>query len=204
MKTVTSRRPRDPTGASLAELPEVDLRNFAVRRNPYAARIAAEGSELVHDGPSPASLAEIPEVDLRSAKRQRNPFAKRIDAAALAMHTRRGRPALGDEGGPTVTRSVRLPVALAKALEVLARGEGITTHALMRQTLANRVRAELAIYHRPSAAREGRPSVAREGRPAEGAPPVSPAAATAGPRPRRPRRRRGSARTGPRSSPGSR
>jgi hypothetical protein len=196
MKKATSRRQPDPSLASLEALPEVNFQDFTVHRNRHAARIAAEGSTLRHDGPSRASLAEIPEVDLRSAKRRRNPFAKRIDASALAMHTRRGRPALGDETGPTVTRSVRLPVALAKALEVLARGEGITTHALMRQTLASRVRAELAIYHRPSVAREGRPA----DRPAA----LSRAAATAGPRPRRPRRRRGSARTGPRSSPGSR
>lgn len=196
MKKATSRRSTEPTRASIDELPEVDFQSFTVRRNPYAARIAAEGSALLHDGPSRASLAEIPEVDLRSAKRRRNPFAKRIDASALAMHTRRGRPARGDETGPTVTRSVRLPVALAEALEVLARGEGITTHALMRQTLANRVRAELTGYHRAA--------VAREGRPADRTAELSRAAATAGPRPRRPRRRRGSARTGPRSSPGSR
>jgi hypothetical protein len=137
-------------------LPEVDFKSFAVRRNPYAARIAAEGIELVHDGPSRASLDELPELDLRTAKVRRNPYAKHLDPSALAMHTRRGRPAAGAEAGPTVTRSVRLPVALARALEVLARDEGITMHALMRNTLASRVRAELLRYRSPLVAREGR------------------------------------------------
>jgi hypothetical protein len=156
MKKATTRRRREPTKASLEELPEVDFRKVSVRRNPYAARIAAEGSELVHDEPSRASLAELPEVDLRSAKVRRNPFAKRIDASALTMRATRGRPPLGDEAGPTVTRSLRLPVALVEALEMLARGEGITTHALMRNVLASRVRAEL-LRHRSSAmAREDR------------------------------------------------
>jgi hypothetical protein len=158
MKKATFRRRSDPTRASLEALPEVDFHSFAVRRNPYAARIAAEGSELVHDEPSRASLAEIPEVDLRSAKRRRNPFAKRIDASALAMQTKRGRPARGEEAGPTVTRSVRLPAALAEALEALARDEGITMHALMRNVLASRVRAELMRYRSPLVARERRGS----------------------------------------------
>jgi len=158
MKKATFSRSLDPTKASLVELPEVDFRSYTVRRNPYAARIAAEGRELVHDEPSRASLAEIPEIDLGTAKRRRNPYAKRIDPSALSMHTRRGRPTRGDESGPTVTRSVRLPVALASALELLARDEGITLHALMRQTLAGRVRAEMMRHRLPMVAREGRPA----------------------------------------------
>lgn len=158
MKKATSRRRSDPTRASLAELPEVDFQRYKIRRNPFAARIAAEGSELVHDGPSRASLAEIPEVDLRAAKRRKNPFAKYLNESALAMHTRRGRPSRGEEAGPTVTRSIRLPVALAKALEALARDEDITVHALMRNVLASRVRAELSGFRTPLVAREGRPA----------------------------------------------
>jgi len=129
---------------------------FTVRRNRFAARVAADGIQLVHDEPSSASLAEIPEVELHSAKRRRNPFVKQIDPSALQMHVRRGRPSLGDESGPTVTRSVRLPVPLAKALELLAKHEGITVHALMRMTLASRVRAELMRSHVPAVARDGR------------------------------------------------
>jgi hypothetical protein len=164
MKKATSRRRREPTPASLAELPEVDFRRYKVRRNPFAARLAAEGSELVHDGPSRASLAEIPEVELRSAKRRKNPFAKYLDASALAMQTKRGRPPRGEEAGPTVTRSIRLPVALDKALAALAREEEITVHALMRNVLASRVRAELLRFRSPSMAREGRPAARPEPR----------------------------------------
>jgi hypothetical protein len=157
MRKVRSRK-LEPTRASLRELPEVDLRASTVRRNPFAARIAAEGIHIVHDGPSRASLAAIPEVDLRTAKLRRNPFAKQIDASALRMHVRRGRPAADDaDAGPTVTRSVRLPEALAKALEAIAKHEGVTVHALMRTTLADRVRAVLSPYA-PLAAREGRPA----------------------------------------------
>jgi hypothetical protein len=36
-------RERGPSAASLREIPEVDFKSAKVRRNPYAARIAAEG-----------------------------------------------------------------------------------------------------------------------------------------------------------------
>ncbi len=41
-------RPREPSAASLREIPEVDFGRARVRRNPYAARVAAEG--IVHVG----------------------------------------------------------------------------------------------------------------------------------------------------------
>src|SRR6266511_5514118 len=40
--------PREPSRASLREIPEVDFDRARVRRNPYAARVAAEG--IVHVG----------------------------------------------------------------------------------------------------------------------------------------------------------
>ncbi|HWO20602.1 MAG TPA: hypothetical protein VNO30_17655 [Kofleriaceae bacterium] len=169
MKKAASRRRKEPSPASLAEMPEVDFARYRVRKNRFAARIAAEGSALVHDGPSPASVAEIPEVDLRSAKYRKNPWAKYLNESALAMHTRRGRPARGEETGPTVTRSIRLPVALDKALAALARAEDITVHALMRNVLASRVRAELASLRSPFVAREGRPAARPAPRKAAGA-----------------------------------
>lgn len=46
MKKVT--KPRAPSAASLREIPEVDFGRARVRRNPYAARLAAEG--IVHVG----------------------------------------------------------------------------------------------------------------------------------------------------------
>lgn len=42
------RKPREPSKASLREIPEVDFAKAKVRRNPYAARVAAEG--IVHVG----------------------------------------------------------------------------------------------------------------------------------------------------------
>lgn len=41
-------KPREPSKASLREIPEVDFDRARVRRNPYAARIAAEG--IIHVG----------------------------------------------------------------------------------------------------------------------------------------------------------
>ena len=41
-------RPREPSAASLREIPEVDFGRARVRRNPHAARVAAEG--IVHVG----------------------------------------------------------------------------------------------------------------------------------------------------------
>lgn len=42
------RKPREPSKAALREIPEVDFDTARVRRNPYAARVAAEG--IVHVG----------------------------------------------------------------------------------------------------------------------------------------------------------
>jgi hypothetical protein len=44
------RKPREPSKASLREIPEVDFASATVRRNPYAARIAAEGMIHVRRG----------------------------------------------------------------------------------------------------------------------------------------------------------
>ncbi len=41
-------RPREPSAASLREIPEVDFGRARVRRTPYATRVAAEG--IVHVG----------------------------------------------------------------------------------------------------------------------------------------------------------
>lgn len=46
MKRVTGRKSREPSRASLHEMPEIDFSNAKVRRNPYAARIAKEGMSI--------------------------------------------------------------------------------------------------------------------------------------------------------------
>jgi hypothetical protein len=63
MKNGTIKRQVTPTAASLRELPEIDFRQYRIRRNPYAGRIKREGVKVAHDEPSRASLIEMPEVD---------------------------------------------------------------------------------------------------------------------------------------------
>jgi len=46
MKKERSKAAREPTKASLREMPEVDFAHAKVRRNPYAARIAAKGISI--------------------------------------------------------------------------------------------------------------------------------------------------------------
>ena len=43
---------RDPSQSSLREIPEVDFEHARVRRNPYAARIAAEGIHVGRGRPT--------------------------------------------------------------------------------------------------------------------------------------------------------
>ena len=43
---------REPSKASLREIPEVDFARARVRRNPYAARIAAEGIHVSRGRPT--------------------------------------------------------------------------------------------------------------------------------------------------------
>ncbi|BDG09231.1 hypothetical protein [Anaeromyxobacter paludicola] len=42
------RKPKEPSAASLRDIPPVDFDHARVRRNPYAARVASEG--VVHLG----------------------------------------------------------------------------------------------------------------------------------------------------------
>jgi hypothetical protein len=43
MRKVTGKKPREPSRASLRDIPEVNFDKAKVRRNPYALRVAAEG-----------------------------------------------------------------------------------------------------------------------------------------------------------------
>ncbi len=143
MKKPSSRRRVDPSAASLAELPEVKLGSSA-RQNPYAARIAREGVELVHDGPSATSLAEIPEATLTSHAR-RNPYAERLAAGLQSLRVGGGRPRAGEEVGPTPVRSVRLPTAIWDALEAEAAATGLTVHAVLRAAVTTFLLARLDV-----------------------------------------------------------
>ena len=49
MKKAAGKKAREPSRASLREIPEINFDKTKVRRNPYALRIAKEGVSI-HDG----------------------------------------------------------------------------------------------------------------------------------------------------------
>jgi len=133
MRKTTSKL-REPSAASLRDLPEIDVAGRRVRRNPYANRIAREGIQLRHDEPSPESLAELPEANFSVATRlRRNPYPSRAAEATNRLQYGRGRPVAGNEIGPTTPRSLRLPNVVWKELEAEARARSTTVHALLRE-----------------------------------------------------------------------
>ncbi|MBI2389973.1 MAG: ribbon-helix-helix protein, CopG family [Deltaproteobacteria bacterium] len=136
MKKARNSRSREPTAATLRELPAVDFERYRVRRNRFARRVAREGIAVAHESPSRSSLEEIPEADFDRTTVRSNPYAKRVAAGALILQEGRGRPRRDAEVGPTVTRSVRLPPAAWDELERRARREGTTVHALVRRAIA--------------------------------------------------------------------
>ena len=117
---------RGPNRQSLEEMPEVDFAH--AKKNPFAARIRDEGSELIHDGPSSASLEEMPEADF--SRSVANPYIARISAYGIrATH---GRPKRGERSESTTPRSVRLPEPIWNSLGDVANQRGVTIHALIR------------------------------------------------------------------------
>jgi hypothetical protein len=142
MKKGTTKQDDEPSASSLKLLPEIDFSKYRVRRNPYAARIAREGAEVVHDEPSHASLAAIPEADFSTARVRRNTYPTR--AAEGSLQYGRGRPRRGEESGPTPVRSLRLPEALWKTLDTEAKARHTTTHALLRELISRFIEQEIA------------------------------------------------------------
>jgi hypothetical protein len=75
----------------------LDFSKYRAKKNPYAKRIAREGIELVHDGPSNASLAEIPELGparrttLFASLQNRNAKTIQLDAATWKKLEKRAR-----------------------------------------------------------------------------------------------------------------
>jgi hypothetical protein len=83
-------------------------------------------------------LREIPPVDFAKTVS----FGRGTAALQRALdwsRTKRGRPKKGDKPAGTVTRSLRLPEAAWKALEAVAKREGTTVHALIRQAIAEKL-----------------------------------------------------------------
>src|SRR4030095_1471571 len=63
-----ARWQREPSKASLREIPEVNLSNARVHRNPYAARIAREGMVVQIGRGRPKKLLEVGGTEPRSVR----------------------------------------------------------------------------------------------------------------------------------------
>jgi hypothetical protein len=68
MRKAKRSRQAEPSKASLREIPEVDFTTAKVRRNPYAARIAAEGLVVKVGRGRPTKLLEVGETHPRSVR----------------------------------------------------------------------------------------------------------------------------------------
>jgi hypothetical protein len=87
MKKAT--KTREPSRASLREIPEVDFAKATVRRNPYAARIAAEGIVHVRRG-RPKKGEETGPTEPRSIRFPApiwKLLEKRAKAQGLTLHS---------------------------------------------------------------------------------------------------------------------
>jgi hypothetical protein len=133
MKKKASKR--SPRRAAWSDVPNVDFGDYQVKKNRFAKRMKKERVLLVHDAPSSASLKAIPEADFGRVKVRRSNYADRIAASGMTLQVGRGRPRGGQEAGPTVLKSVRLPPAIWKELTTRARTEGTTVHALLRRAI---------------------------------------------------------------------
>ena len=97
---------------------------------------------------SKASLREIPEQRLVKGNWRRNPYIDRIRKDGLTFQIegeepivlRRGagRPKRGEEVGPTVTLTLRLPARAVDVLKASAKKAGTTVHAEVRAAVAER------------------------------------------------------------------
>lgn len=137
MKKVISRR--GSAAVPAREMPEIDFSVYTVKRNSYAARIAREGVELMHTGPSKVSLKDMPEVDFGSARVRSNKYVDQARKVASKIQYGKGRPRRGDEVGPTPARTLRLPKAVWQALEREAYQHSTTVHALLRELVVTHV-----------------------------------------------------------------
>jgi hypothetical protein len=68
MSSGKKRKQREPSKASLREIPEVDFSKARVRRNPYAARIAEEGIVVQVGRGRPKRLLEVGGTHPRSVR----------------------------------------------------------------------------------------------------------------------------------------
>lgn len=95
-------------------------------RNPFYERVRRTGIRLV------ISAEPLP----HGKRKPSNPYLERIEkAGGVVLRVGRGRPRKGQEVGPTVPKSVRLPAGVWRRLDAQAAREGLTRHAAMRQAV---------------------------------------------------------------------
>ena len=89
MKKARKKRQREPSKASLREMPEVDFSRARVRRNPYAKRIKAEGLVVQVGRGRPQKLLEVGGTVPRSVRFSAAVWAlleRRAKAKGLTLH----------------------------------------------------------------------------------------------------------------------
>ena len=89
MKKVSRRMQREPSKQSLHEVPEVDFRKVQVRRNPYAARVVAEGLVVQVGRGRPKRLLESGGTSPRSVRFPDEIWSlleRRAKAKGLTLH----------------------------------------------------------------------------------------------------------------------
>jgi len=144
------RKQREPSRASLREMPEVDLKDGRWRPNPYAARIAAEGVILPGRGrPKKGALragsatvtgptclvalgpllrcraaARVPPRTFSEPQRRRATFPRRRYIHAVTARAKDPRPTLTAYGAPLfflAKRDMTLEEAVVRSLRILRR-----------------------------------------------------------------------------------
>lgn len=89
MKTKAKPKHRDPSRASLREIPEIDFTKAKVRRNPYATRIAVEGIVFQVGRGRPRKLLEVGATRPRSVRFPDHVWAlleRRAKAKGMTLH----------------------------------------------------------------------------------------------------------------------
>lgn len=89
MKIKARSKQREPSRASLREIPEIDFAKAKIRRNPYAARIAAEGIVLQVGRGRPKKLLEVGATRPRSVRFPDDVWAlleRRAKAKGMSLH----------------------------------------------------------------------------------------------------------------------
>ncbi len=89
MKKAVKKQRREPSKASLREMPEIDFSKVQVRPNPYAKRISAEGITVQTGRGRPRKMLEVGGTIPRSVRFSPATWAlleKRAKEKGLSLH----------------------------------------------------------------------------------------------------------------------